>query len=270
MLLTKIILENYGVFRDRNEFDFNCTKEKPIILFGGKNGSGKTTLFEAIGLCLYGISFFEKKIAIKEYENFLSLKIHRYLGTPVSADSTSVSVEFKFFHQGRVDHYSITRAWTNDDGSVAEKFSVKNNDKPLDSVEESQWQSFIEELIPRGISKLFFFDGEKITKMAEEESEDIEIKSSFDVLLGLDLVEQLQTDLRIHMLRLMGGKEKDTLQRLDALMAEKKENQENIDLLREKLASNNGEIDSEVKVIKTLEAKISKLGGGYASKREEL
>ena len=39
--------------------------------------------------------------------------------------------------------------------------------KQLDKIEESQWQSFINELIPRGIAKLFFFDGEKIVGMAQ-------------------------------------------------------------------------------------------------------
>jgi len=86
MLLTKVTLNNYGVYRDKNEFNFECTQEKPIILCGGTNGAGKTTLFESIMLCLYGISFFDKRITRKEYEKYLGMKIHRYLGTPVSAD----------------------------------------------------------------------------------------------------------------------------------------------------------------------------------------
>ena len=52
MLLTKVTLSNYGVYRDKNEFDFRCDLEKPVILCGGTNGAGKTTLFESILLCL--------------------------------------------------------------------------------------------------------------------------------------------------------------------------------------------------------------------------
>lgn len=270
MLLTKVTLENYGVFRNKNEFDFTCTNKKPIILIGGRNGAGKTTLFESVILCLYGQSFFEKKISNKDYEKFLSNKIHRYLGTRATADSTSVTVEFKFFHQETVDLYSITRDWHSEDGKIVEKFSVKINDKPLDSIEQSEWQTFIQGLIPRGISKLFFFDGEKIQKMAEEGNEDIEIKSSFDVLLGLDLVEQLKSDLRVHILRLTGGKEKEILAQLDRLVKEKGDIQDNNGQLIEKLAIVNGEIEGVTKEIGVLESKVSKLGGGYASKREEL
>ena len=54
MLLTKITLNDYGVYRGRNEFDFRTTQERPIVLCGGGNGAGKTTLFESIMICLYG------------------------------------------------------------------------------------------------------------------------------------------------------------------------------------------------------------------------
>ena len=42
---------------------------------------------------------------------------------------------------------------------------------------------------------MFFFDGEKIQSIADENNENKYIKSSFDTLLGLDLVNQLQKDI---------------------------------------------------------------------------
>ena len=268
MLLTKVTLKNYGVYRDKNEFNFSCSQEKPIILCGGTNGSGKTTLFESIMLCLYGISFFDKRTTRKQYEKFLGMKIHRFLGTPVSADQASIIVEFKFFHNGRVDDYSVERTWQNDDGKIIEELIVRKNGKPLDSVEESQWQSFVEELIPRGIAKLFFFDGEKIVRIAEEGNEDVEIKSSFDTLLGLDLVEQLNSDLRIHIMRNVTGDTKEIYERFERLEKEKTETQDEIDHFEEKTIQKNAQIDDIRSEITKLEAQISKLGGGYATKRE--
>ena len=82
MLVTKVTLKNYGVYRDQHEFNLKTEPNKPIILIGGTNGAGKTTLFESILLCLYGQTFFSKKSTRKSYEKFLSNKIHRYLGTP--------------------------------------------------------------------------------------------------------------------------------------------------------------------------------------------
>jgi len=270
LLLQKVILKNVGVYREKNEFDFTTTPEQPIILCGGTNGSGKTTLFESIMLCLYGISFFEKKISKKEYENFLEIKIHRYLGTPVSADVASITVQFQFFHGGKVDNYSVERWWKNEDGKIIEELVIQKNGKALDSIEKEQWQSFIEEIIPRGIARLFFFDGEKIVRIAEDGTENIEIKSAFETLLGLDLVEQLRADLSVNLLRNMKGDAKQVQETLDSLAKEKEKADDNIGYFREKQVKINTEIDEIEARIRNLESKISKIGGGYASQRDKL
>ena len=273
MLLTKVTLSNYGVYRDKNEFDFRCDLEKPVILCGGTNGAGKTTLFESILLCLYGISFFDKKITQKQYHEFLGRKIHRFLGTPVSASEASITVEFQFAHQGKVDEYKVHRMWESDDGKVREKLTISKLEgdwKPLDKIEESQWQSFINELIPRGIAKLFFFDGEKIVEMAQEGNEDVEIKSSFDILLGLDLVEQLRSDINLSLLRNLKGDSKKIQEQIDRFTTEKDEADNKIGKFIEKEVMLNGDIEKKQKETNVLEEKISKLGGGYASKRAEL
>jgi AAA15 family ATPase/GTPase len=74
MILTKVILQDYGVYKGKNEFDFTTTPDKPIILIGGSNGAGKTTLFESIMLCFYGISTLGKRTSKKAYDEFLSKK----------------------------------------------------------------------------------------------------------------------------------------------------------------------------------------------------
>ena len=68
MLLEKITLQNFGIYKGENVFDLTSTKEKPIILCGGKNGGGKTTLFDSVMLCLYGEKSFDKRISKKEYK----------------------------------------------------------------------------------------------------------------------------------------------------------------------------------------------------------
>ena len=185
MYLTKVTLKNYGVYRDRITFDLTTSNDRPIVLVGGTNGAGKTTLFESILIGFYGQAFFDKKTTRKNYERFLANKIHKNLRATAPADVTSIIIDFKFFHNGMVDDYTVHRAWKNDGGQIVEELKIKKNDQRLDSVDESQWQLFINELIPRGIARLFFFDGEKIVRMAEGKDEDIEIKSSFDSLLGL-------------------------------------------------------------------------------------
>ncbi len=270
MHLTKVTLKNYGVYRDKIEFDLTTTPDKPVVLIGGTNGAGKTTLFESILIGFYGPTFFNKKTTRKEYEKFLANKIHRYLGSKTSADSTSIIIDFKFFHNGMVDDYTVDRTWKNEDGRIIEELKIKKNGQRLDSVEESQWQSFIEELIPRGIAKLFFFDGEKIVKMAEEENEDIEIKSSFDSLLGLDVVEQLHSDLRVHIMRNMKDDTKAIQGQHDKHLEERDEILDDISRYQEKLTSKNRDLDKLAGEINVIETNISKIGGGFASQRAEL
>ena len=274
MHLTKVTLKNYGVYRDKVEFDLTTTPEKPVILIGGTNGAGKTTLFESILIGFYGQSYFDKKTTRKEYEKFLGNKVHRYLGTTSAADSTSIIVDFKFYHNGEVDDYTVDRTWYDDDGRLIEQLKIKKNNVHLDlvddSVEESQWQSFIEELIPKGIAKLFFFDGEKIVKMTEDDNEEIEIKSSFDSLLGLDVVEQLHSDLRIHIMRNMKDDSKSINTQYGDFLKEKEEIVDDLERLEKSILEKTNKQEDLAPEIEEIEAKISKIGGGFASKREDL
>lgn len=270
MHLTKVTLKNYGVYRDKVEFDLTTTSEKPVVLIGGTNGAGKTTLFESILIGLYGQSYLDKKITRKDYEKFLGNRIHRYLGTTAAADSTSIVIDFKFYHNGQVDDYTVDRTWHNDDGRILEELKIKKNGKRLDVVEESQWQSFIEELIPKGIAKLFFFDGEKIVKMAEDAHEEIEIKSSFDSLLGLDVIEQLHSDLRVHIMRNMKDGAKTIKIQHDKDVHLRDEILDETGRLQEKIGAKLDELDTISTEITLFEDKISKIGGGFASKREDL
>lgn len=276
MLLTKVILKNYGVYRNENVFDLTCTPEKPIILIGGTNGAGKTTLFESIMLCLYGMSMFDKRTTRKAYEKYLDQKIHRYIGTPASADHASIIIQFKFFHDGHVTEYYVDRNWKNEDGKINERLVIKKRDsknesfKELDSIEESHWQSFIEGLIPRGISKLFFFDGEKIVEIAEKENEDIAIKSSFNSLLGLDLIDQLRADLQVNLMRNLKGDEKHLQVEFDNHSKDKANSEEKITIFKTKTMQKEEDLDGIHKEIDELEAKISNIGGNFAIKRDEL
>ena len=112
-----------------------------------------------------------------------------------------------FFHSGKETEYRIDRTWSGTQSHIDEqliikkRYSDKDEFKPLDNVEESQWQSFIDDLIPKGIVKLFFFDGEKIVGIAKEGREDLAIKESFKSLLGIEIVEQLRADLQVNLMR---------------------------------------------------------------------
>ena len=276
MLLTKVIINDFGVYRGRNEFDFQTKPDKPIILCGGTNGAGKTTLFESIMLCFYGQNSFEQKTSQKQYHDRILRKIHRYLGTKKAADEASVTIEFQFAHDEEIVEYQVMRMWQNNDGKIDETFTIKKK-KPsdekfvkLDSIEESGWQVFIEQLIPKGIVKLFFFDGEQIQKIADEGEIDNHIKSSFDALLGLDLVKQLINDIGLTLLRNSKGETKKILDEINRLTKEKEESEKKRDDFQNKQINLQTKIDFLQKQVDVQEVNFKKIGGEFARNREEL
>lgn len=276
MLLTKLTLNDFGVYGGHNEFDLSTTPEKPIILVGGTNGSGKTTLFESVMLCLYGKESFEQKLSKKQYDEKIARSFHRYLGTPRSAQEASIEVEFQFAHQGEITQYKITRMWQNNNGHIDEQLDIQKK-KPsdgqfikLDSVEESEWQTFIEQLLPKGVTKLFFFDGEKIQSIADEGDEDRYIKRSFDVLLGLDLVNQLINDLGLTLLRESKGDSQKVLAELESQQNQKQDLENKLAKNKEKQASLKSQILNIRRDLIIEEEKFKKHGGQFADKREQL
>ena len=276
MLLTKVILNDLGIYRGRNEFDFKTTQEKSVILIGGTNGAGKTTLFESVVLCLYGRDSFEEKLNEQKYQEAIGRQIHRYLGTKKSAEEASVIIEFQFAHEGKIEEFQIIRMWQNNNGRIDETFTIKKkNPSDEEFVEVSEFekeedkQIFINQLIPRGIVKLFFFDGEKIQNIAEHGNEGRHISSSFDTLLGLDLIKLLGDDIGRTLIR-ESNKGKDKLEaQVEDHVKEKKECETNIENNSKKITELNA-------IIKTLEIKSQKLedefnqiGGNFAKKREQ-
>ena len=126
--------------------------------------------------------------------------------------------------EGKIDDFQVIRMWQNNDGSIDETFTIEKrlfgdeNFIKLDSLEESEWQTFIDQLLPKGITKLFFFDGEKIQNIADSGNEDKFIRSSFDTLLGLDLVKQLIDDIGISVLRNTDGETKKILEEIEKVL----------------------------------------------------
>ena len=276
MLLTRVVLNDFGVYRGQNEFNFKTSKDKPIILIGGTNGAGKTTLFESVMLCLYGQNSFDEKKTQKQYHEIILRSIHRYLGTKKSADHASIIIEFQFAHEGKIDEYQVMRLWQNNDGKVEETFTIKmknpSNEKfeKLDSIAEDGWQIFIDQLIPSGIVKLFFFDGEKIQSIVEKDKEQKHINTSFDVLLGLDLVNQLNKDIGLTLLRNSEGETKQILADIEVKEKEKQECEAKIVSFEEKIVHLQTEINSKKDEAQKYEEELHKLGGHFVNKREHL
>jgi DNA sulfur modification protein DndD len=168
----------------------------PIILFGGLNGSGKTTTLTAIRLALYGRQSLGVGTTQKDYHQFLADSVHHSKVTGIRANNSAVGLTFSYATQGIICHYHVKRSWTVVDNKVTESLKISQDDLSVHNLSYDQAQGFLNELIPIGVSDLFFFDGEKIAELAED-SVGTALGESVKKLIGLDLIEKLIADITV-------------------------------------------------------------------------
>jgi len=265
MIINKIVLNNFGVFKGQHELLLYPDHQfKPIIIIGGMNGAGKTTVFNAIKLCLYGSHIFKNN---NDYSKYIKDKIHR--SKEEQCKDAFLTVEFKHSMNGQISIYCVTRNWITKQEIVKESLSILKNGKKIDEVEKENWQEFIKELIPIGLSRLFFFDGEKIQKMMSDDNS--ELKDSMKSILGLDLIERLNADLRIYKNKNLHEKRlSDDTKELDKLLIAKNEIKTTIKKIKDKKAKLNNNILLTMSKIEDYKKKIAAQGGWYLENRDQL
>jgi DNA sulfur modification protein DndD len=192
MILHRVTLENVGVYRGRHSIDLTPPDaERPVVLVGAMNGAGKTTLLGAVQLALYGARARGIERTRRGYKTHLKELINRSVDP---SEGAAVELEFERRIDGHPVRYHIRRGWRNGGSEVAEVFQVQRDGEP-DSLLAEHWDESIDAFLPARLSHLFFFDGEQIERMADEEEATKLIASAFQSLLGLDLVERLREDL---------------------------------------------------------------------------
>ena len=274
MIFHKLTLNNVGLFRGKQSVHLTPNGKGPIILIGGMNGAGKTTLLDAVRLCLYGRRALGHRVSQNEYNDYLSAMIHRDANSIIPLNHAAVSLEFEYAHAGETRQYRVERAWRQfgiDRSTVSEGLTISENDLLNTESETEHWQDHIDELIPLGVSQFFFFDGEDIQKLADDSSHDLYLAESIKSLLGLNLVERLQSDLRIYANRLIKRDSPEPVQKeIDEVESE-------IAVLRTSLREAETHIESlqtqivklEVQVTRQ-ESRIAAEGGSYAKRRGNL
>ncbi len=270
ILLKRITLKNYGPYADRHQFDFTTTPSKPIILIGGRNGDGKTTLFESVRLCLYGS--YDFRYPRRQYKERLDKLMHRDRTERLrdSESQTSISVEFLMYMSGHIEEFMVERLWRRSKDGISEEMVVKRRGegedifKDINSIGREQLQSFVNGLIPPEILDLFFFDGEEV-RMAQR----YDIKSPLNSLLGVDIVEQLQKDLKTTLTRSLVGDDKHLAAEFKELNKQMSEAESKIDRLYDREVEKKTDKDRILVQIQEAEAILSKMGGSFAQKRHK-
>lgn len=269
MKLNHLSITDFGPYKGQHEFDLRTTPDSPVILFGGKNGAGKTTIFESVQLCLHGQSALGRRTSKSEYESKIQGLLHD--GADGKAESASVEVQFEFANMGERNTYTVKRSWRDRGKSVVENLSVERNGQELDDLQSDQWEDFLKELIPPGVSQLFFFDGEKVQELAAAIEEGSGFGDSLLSLLGLDLVERLEADLSLYLTNKLDQEGKSELQdELEELTDTLENEKEELEDVEHDIRQIEGEISKVEQEISQLEDKLAQEGGTFAQQRNEL
>nr|WP_320126000.1 DNA sulfur modification protein DndD [uncultured Shewanella sp.] len=276
MIITRLTLNNFRVFRGTQEIDLaprskkigtsgSAQHHRPIVLFGGLNGAGKTSILTAIRLALYGRQALGKNLSGPDYINQLGELIHKASNAGSQSDRANIELEFIYNQQGSAHTYKIIRGWKK---GQKDKLTLEKDGTALSELSYDQCQGFLNELIPTGIADLFFFDGEKIAELAEDESGEV-LQTAVRRLLGLDVIGKLKSDLGIFL------KRKGVEGAAQSVHAELKTLEQTCEAHKarsEKLRHIADQIKVQITSIQTdilaKEDKLSSQGGAWANSRE--
>lgn len=269
MWISRLELQNFKSYQHQ-VFEFpQPEQDRHIVLIGGKNAYGKTTLLEALYLCLYGKDAMPHLARAglrseRGYPSFLERALHGHAQL-IGRDSMSVAVRIvgeqeEGIQVARRWFFRANGDWTPGDEVVLHSLRRGMPDRPLpaDQLTEHLDRHFI----PAHIAPFFFFDGEEVKKLADQERVE-QIKQGMEGLLGVTLLRELHQRLerfqRDQKANRGGTSEPGRVEELEA--AVRRQEQECNRLLEQKAEWEQTLMDSKVRR-QDLMNQVLALGGG--------
>lgn len=268
MILDSITLLNYGVYGGRQEINLRpVNAERPIILIGAMNGGGKTTLLDAVQLGFYGPKARCSARGRLGYKEFLRAVIHRGADPDEGA---GIEIRFRRAVDGEMHQYRLQRTWRENGRSVEESIEVTKNGE-FDRLLSGNWGEYIESYLPSGIAHLFFFDAEQIKELADGEYAAEVLGTAIHSLLGLDLVDRLESNLvALERQKRIEGKSGEEAIQVAKLQAEVEQFQSMLDEATQVAAMLQNEADQATKEYHRCQERFRQEGGELFHRRAEL
>lgn len=183
MHFTKVELHNFGIYKGTHVMCLrNKSGNRNITLVGGLNGRGKTTFHDAVLLALYGrqaLKYIQEKA--RSYEKLLADHINKHTLDDITFIAVSICLD-----DGT--NLRIKRSWQLKNGKLEQNVIVEKNGSEDKYLGES-WSYYIEEILPFGIAKFFFFNNEKITQLADDITFE-QVKTSIKSAIGISTIEK--------------------------------------------------------------------------------
>ncbi len=164
MLLESIKLHNFRQFRDESIDFARGENGKNVTIIIGENGTGKTTFAQAFFWCMYGETEFSDKTILN--------KVVATEMRPGLDESVKVTLSLRHGEVG----YTLIREqiykkdYNNNvkgDNTIFD-IAIKDVDGNTTYVKKTQCEAEVKSILPKELSRYFFFDGERIEKMSKD------------------------------------------------------------------------------------------------------
>lgn len=187
MLLQTIKLENFRQFRS-GKINFSTDPDRNVTMIIGENGTGKTSFAQAFFWVLYGeTSFVDKSLLNKEVAKEL-----------VPGEINTVKVILNLIHGSA--QYEISRKQDyqkKNDNKLVPSNSILNvairlEDGNTRYLKPLECEAEIKKILPKELSRYFFFDGERIEQMSKEIASGKKSSSFASAVTGLMGLQAIQ------------------------------------------------------------------------------
>lgn len=262
MILERLVLENFRQFKGRQEIVFSDLRERNVTVVHAENGFGKTTLLKALLWGFYGRDgLMGNDGNPDDFERPDSI-IHEGLALRSNTPSAlAATVEITFKHD--TDRYILTRQLT----LAQQRHNPRQTTLSLEVMRNGQTfsldrpQQRIQAIVPDGISRFLFFNGERINYLAMERNS-AQVTEAIHQMLGLDLLKQTIEDLRHQNVR---GKLRSELKEMTS--DEKRKLIEELSKLEDQLREYKTQEDQTLANIKAIDSEIASVDAKLAANR---
>lgn len=229
MWISRIALRNFKSYQNQ-VFEFpQPAKGRNLVLVGGVNGYGKTTLLEAIYIGLYGEEAVIHRaldragLKARGYGHFLETALYKH-ALRNGDDRMEVAIEITRPGKGSL---RLTRKWFFSSSGKYDNQRLTIETRKPDAVAWMPWkEELLPELlatyaIPPWLAPFFFFDGEKIAALADEDRTGW-IASGLENLMGVVMIKELRqklADYSTAKLRQSGGVDEERVSEMGEQLA---------------------------------------------------
>ena len=192
MRIEQIALYNYRLYKGLNQIVFPKDEKKNIFVIYGENGFGKTTLLQSLMWCLYGRMIIDvddlskADINGKGYENYLRDNLNAEVGldTPAKDNNYYVEIQISELRIPTMPSANLLIRRSYDVTKNKEKFELQIDGHENELARQIGYDVFVNDFVlNKDIARLFFFDSERIVKLAEGQSreERLRLGSAYDL-----------------------------------------------------------------------------------------